>query len=164
MSLQLKGSLWTLCVLVAVAAAHGGHENVPEGSAVSEDPIVRVVFVEFTGTWGLLLTCACSGLHAMDSYDSHGCRVRGYLPHGYGAGCMSTPIPRSRSHANHSLLYRSSAPAGTSPSKSSEQSSPSWPTSSATPTAAANSGKTLTPPSQTGSCSCSSHKSSWAST
>lgn len=58
MSTQLKGSLWALFTLVAVAAAHGGHENVPEGSAVSEDPIVRVVScpVSSRSLLGLLLT------------------------------------------------------------------------------------------------------------
>lgn len=43
MYFPLKGPVWALFMLVAVVAAHGGHENVPEGSAVSEDPIVRAV-------------------------------------------------------------------------------------------------------------------------
>lgn len=47
MSLVRKGSLWTLFMLTGLAIAHGGHENVPEGSAVSDDPIVRVV----SGAW-----------------------------------------------------------------------------------------------------------------
>lgn len=34
-------------MLLGLAIAHGGHENVPEGSAVSDDPIVRVV----SGAW-----------------------------------------------------------------------------------------------------------------
>ena len=38
------GVLPALFLLFAPAAlAHGGHENVPEGSATSDDPIVRVV-------------------------------------------------------------------------------------------------------------------------
>lgn len=41
MSLLRQGSLWALFMLVGLATAHGGHENVPEGSAVSDDPIVR---------------------------------------------------------------------------------------------------------------------------
>lgn len=33
-------SLWTFALLAGLAAAHGGHENVPEGEAVSVDPLV----------------------------------------------------------------------------------------------------------------------------
>jgi hypothetical protein len=36
----LRQSLWTLSVLVASALAHGGHEAVPEGESISQDPIV----------------------------------------------------------------------------------------------------------------------------
>ncbi|KAJ6146530.1 hypothetical protein N7497_008512 [Penicillium chrysogenum] len=35
----LRQSLWTLSVLVASALAHGGHEAVPEGESISQDPI-----------------------------------------------------------------------------------------------------------------------------
>lgn len=37
----LRQSLWTVFVLVAAALAHGGHEAVPEGESISQDPIVR---------------------------------------------------------------------------------------------------------------------------
>lgn len=42
MHLLRHGSLWAL-MFVGLAVAHGGHENVPEGSAASGDPIVRVL-------------------------------------------------------------------------------------------------------------------------
>ncbi|CAG7940419.1 unnamed protein product [Penicillium nalgiovense] len=35
----LRQSLWALSVLVASALAHGGHEAVPEGESISQDPI-----------------------------------------------------------------------------------------------------------------------------
>lgn len=38
-ALDLRALLGAL-LLVSPALAHGGHENVPEGAAVSEDPIV----------------------------------------------------------------------------------------------------------------------------
>jgi hypothetical protein len=37
----LRQSLWTVFGLVALAFAHGGHEAVPEGESISQDPIVR---------------------------------------------------------------------------------------------------------------------------
>lgn len=40
--LDLRGVLIAL-LLASSVAAHGGHESVPEGSAVSKDPIVSVV-------------------------------------------------------------------------------------------------------------------------
>ena len=33
-------SLWALFLIIGLVSAHGGHENVPEGEAVSLDPIV----------------------------------------------------------------------------------------------------------------------------
>lgn len=40
--LDLRGVLIAL-LLASSAVAHGGHESVPEGAAVSKDPIVSVV-------------------------------------------------------------------------------------------------------------------------
>lgn len=42
MNLRLQGLLWTFSILAGLAAAHGGHENVPEGEAVSVEPLVRL--------------------------------------------------------------------------------------------------------------------------
>lgn len=74
-------------MFVGLAVAHGDHEHVPEGSAVSEDPIVRVL------TWicpevDPPLTLGRVGLDAMDSYDSHGSIFWIDLSLGNGAGCM----------------------------------------------------------------------------
>lgn len=40
--LDLRGALVAL-LLASSVVAHGGHESVPEGAAVSKDPIVRDV-------------------------------------------------------------------------------------------------------------------------
>lgn len=36
--------LWAALLFVSVVSAHGGHEQVPEGSATSLEPLVRVLF------------------------------------------------------------------------------------------------------------------------
>lgn len=41
MTLLRPGSLWGLVLLAGLALAHGGHEAVPEGEAISLEPIVR---------------------------------------------------------------------------------------------------------------------------
>ena len=41
MTLLRQGSLWGLALLAGLALAHGGHEAVPEGEAISLEPIVR---------------------------------------------------------------------------------------------------------------------------
>jgi hypothetical protein len=44
MTLLRQGSLWGLVLLAGLALAHGGHEAVPEGEAISLEPIVRGLF------------------------------------------------------------------------------------------------------------------------
>lgn len=44
MTLSRQGSLWGLVLLAGLALAHGGHEAVPEGEAVSLEPIVRGLY------------------------------------------------------------------------------------------------------------------------
>lgn len=43
MDFSRNRSLWALFSLVGLAAAHGGHENVPEGEPISLEPLVRVL-------------------------------------------------------------------------------------------------------------------------
>lgn len=79
--------LAALFFLVPSILAHGGHEQVPEGSAVSEDPIVRRPFFFFLfglGEYRLTVT----GLDIMDSHDSYGSRVWYHLSAGNGSGGM----------------------------------------------------------------------------
>lgn len=77
--------LAALFFLVPSVLAHGGHEQVPEGSAVSEDPIVRGRSLLFGfGEYELMVT----GLDIMDSHDSYGSRVWYHLSAGHGSGGM----------------------------------------------------------------------------
>jgi hypothetical protein len=41
MTLSRQGVLWGLVLLAGLALAHGGHEAVPEGEAITLEPIVR---------------------------------------------------------------------------------------------------------------------------
>ncbi|KAJ5232035.1 Protein YTP1 [Penicillium chermesinum] len=45
MNLRSQGSLWTLFILAGLAAAHGGHEMVPEGEAISLEPLDAILWV-----------------------------------------------------------------------------------------------------------------------
>lgn len=133
----------------ATALAHGGHEAVPDGEAISLEPIVcsshlsiclvpykaggrPLRSIHLSRTMLIIEPSYSSGLHTMGSYDSHGLFIRHYLPLGHGPGCMLLPfpffLPSSQPSActpdpstdQSSPRLRSSAPAGTSPSKSSE--------------------------------------------
>lgn len=80
------GVLATLFLCLAPSVlAHGDHgHNVPEGSAVSEDPIVcccQTLYLDGGLIRGI-------GLDIMDSYDSDGVRVWYHLSVGYGSGGM----------------------------------------------------------------------------
>lgn len=35
-----RRSLWALFLVIGLVTAHGGHESVPEGETISQDPIV----------------------------------------------------------------------------------------------------------------------------
>lgn len=58
MEFSKQRSLWALFLIIGVATAHGGHENVPEGEAVSLDPIVcRSLPVYLAWAIGLFKKC-----------------------------------------------------------------------------------------------------------
>lgn len=81
----LRQSLWTVFVLVAAALAHGGHEAVPEGESISQDPIVRGTTTIFPSQ---KVNELIPGLDIMDSYDSHGFGFWHNLPYGNGSRGM----------------------------------------------------------------------------
>lgn len=41
MDFPRNSPLWALLLFASLAAAHGGHENVPDGAAISVEPLVR---------------------------------------------------------------------------------------------------------------------------
>jgi len=85
-----------ICLLFATTAlAHGGHEAVPEGEAISLEPIVCHTTAPPCGVVFCNLTSGDNtnyfrnlGLHSMGSYDSYGLFFWNYLSFGYGSGCM----------------------------------------------------------------------------
>ena len=81
----LRQSLWTVFVLVAAALAHGGHEAVPEGESISQDPIVRGTTTIFPSQKANDLI---PGLNTMDSYDSDGFGFWYNLPYRNGSRGM----------------------------------------------------------------------------
>lgn len=81
----LRQSLWTVFVLIAAALAHGGHEAVPEGESISQDPIVRGTTTIFPSQ---KVNRLIPGLNIMDSYDSDGFGFWHNLPYGNGSRGM----------------------------------------------------------------------------
>ncbi|KAJ6021580.1 Protein YTP1 [Penicillium herquei] len=45
MDLFKTRSLWALFLIIGLVTAHGGHENVPEGETISEDPIDSILWI-----------------------------------------------------------------------------------------------------------------------
>ena len=82
--LFLRGVLPAL-LLVSPAWAHGGHENVPEGEAISLEPIVRVPPVSADSLGWAQLTDSTLGFDVMDSYDFDGICLWHPVPAGHGS-------------------------------------------------------------------------------
>lgn len=167
-----------ICLLFATTAlAHGGHEAVPEGEAISLEPIVCHAPSPPSGDMFCNLTSRDNtnyfrnlGLHSMGSYDSYGLFFWNYLSFGYGSGCMfysSKKIPFDcylESNADLCLpwLYRLFARDGTSLFKLLELSLLFWLIFSVMRIRAVNSEKMHTPLSPTGLCSSSLRRLFWA--
>jgi hypothetical protein len=91
--MNLQGPIWAC--LFATALAHGGHEAVPEGESISQDPIVRYPH----STLITIRHLTFLGRHTMDAHDSNGFGLRLHLPNRNGSRSMYHlriyPPPRS---------------------------------------------------------------------
>lgn len=148
--------------LVRTVHAHGGHEQVPDGEAVSLDPIVRYTgpYAERTCSERMQLLMISwpfiAGFDIMAPYATHGICLWGDLPVRHGSGCMYNPELdehlRTRAVSSpvgcnfftdiNGYCGRLYALDGMCLSKSLERVSPSLPTSSATLTRADSSPRT----------------------
>ena len=103
--MPISTALTILLLNLPIAISDEHHEDkIPEGQAVSVDPIVRLSFVPGSPRSDILV-----GLNSMDSHRHTDTCVWGDLPHRYGLGyCeikMACPITDCwRSHCNPRLL------------------------------------------------------------
>lgn len=77
--MSIPRSLLALAAFLAVqVSAHGGHEDVPEGEAISEEPTVSITITAPEEGGCILLTGRCAGLGrcVVDSHPYHGDGIR----------------------------------------------------------------------------------------
>lgn len=88
LNLSLSGMLVLLLALAGGSYAHGGHtDKIPEGAAVSEDPIVcRIANLHAAQ----LLTCGLAGWYPLDTHPPHDHLLWHGLSCWHGVGGMSS--------------------------------------------------------------------------
>lgn len=104
MSLFDRRGVLLALLLASSVSAHGDHHSLPEGTAITEDPIVCVPQGSVLSTSLVSigrLTLPAIGCDIMGAYDSHGLRLWGYLPFWYdswGMCCSFVLFTKSQSN------------------------------------------------------------------